>query len=113
MSSIWSRARKYPDPPAPKLIAGYETIRRYGCFGCHEINGFAGADKRIGPDLRLEPNYYAAAEQLKTDPGLAKLDAAGAEMGRRRRTARRLVCPSSAVRFGGGRCRKSESRSDG
>ena len=34
---------KYPDPPAPKLIAGYETIRRYGCFGCHEINGFAGA----------------------------------------------------------------------
>ncbi len=66
---------KYPDPPAPKLIAGYETIRRYGCFGCHEINGFAGADKRIGPDLRLEPNYYAAAEQLKTDPGLAKLDA--------------------------------------
>ena len=65
---------KYPDPPAPKLIAGYETIRRYGCFGCHEINGFAGADKRIGPDLRLEPNYYAAAEQLKTDPGLAKLD---------------------------------------
>jgi len=65
---------KYPDPPAPKLIAGYETIRRYGCFGCHEINGFAGADKRIGPDLRLEPNYYAAAEQLEADPGLAKLD---------------------------------------
>ena len=68
---------KYPDPPAPKLIAGYETIRRYGCFGCHEINGFAGADKRIGPDLRLEPNYYAAAEQLKTDPGLVKLDKQG------------------------------------
>lgn len=65
---------KYPDPPAPKLIAGYETIRRYGCFGCHEINGFAGPDKRIGPDLRLEPNYYAAAEQLLNDPGLAKLD---------------------------------------
>jgi cytochrome c2 len=65
---------KYPEAPAPKLIAGYETIRRYGCFGCHEINGFAGADKRIGPDIRLEPNYYAAAEQLKNDPGLATLD---------------------------------------
>ena len=65
---------KYPDPPAPKLMAGYETIRRFGCFGCHEINGFAGADKRIGPDLRLEPNFYAAAEQLLNDPGLAKLD---------------------------------------
>ena len=65
-------SRKFPDAPAPKLVSGYETIRRYGCFGCHEINGYAGT-QRIGPDLRLEPNYFAAAAQLKVDPGLAKL----------------------------------------
>jgi mono/diheme cytochrome c family protein len=66
-------SRKFPDPPAPKLVEGYETIRRYGCFGCHEINGFAGPQQRIGPDLRLEPNYFAAAAQLEVDPGLSKL----------------------------------------
>jgi cytochrome c2 len=58
-------------PPAPKVVAGYEIIRRYGCFGCHEINGYDGK-RRIGPDLRLEPNYSAAAAQLLIDPGLAK-----------------------------------------
>ena len=44
-----------------------------GCFGCHEINGFDGPDKRHGPDLRLEPNYFAAAAQVKADPAFAKL----------------------------------------
>ena len=24
---------RFPDPPAPKLLAGYELIRRNGCFG--------------------------------------------------------------------------------
>jgi cytochrome c2 len=66
------RSHEYPDPPAPKVVAGYEIIRRYGCFGCHEINGFDGK-RRIGPDLRLEPNYSAAAAQLTVDPGLKKL----------------------------------------
>ena len=65
--------RNFPNPPAPKVVAGYEIIRRYGCFGCHEINGYDGK-KRIGPDLRLEPNYSAAAAQLLVDPGLAKLN---------------------------------------
>ena len=67
------RSRDFPDPPAPKLIAGYETIRRYGCFGCHDINGFDGPKRRIGPDMRLEPNYSAAAAELLVDPGLEKL----------------------------------------
>jgi mono/diheme cytochrome c family protein len=40
---------------APKLLKGYDTIREFGCFGCHEINGYANG-RRIGPDLRLEPN---------------------------------------------------------
>ena len=40
---------------APKLTKGYDLIREFGCFGCHEINGFSGG-RQIGPDLRLEPN---------------------------------------------------------
>ena len=71
--SIWRPSKKFPEAPAPKVVEGYETIRRYGCFGCHEINGFAGPQQRIGPDMRLEPNYFAAAAQLEVDPGLAKL----------------------------------------
>src|SRR5262249_48850093 len=39
---------------APKLTKGYNLIREYGCFGCHEINGYAGG-RQVGPDLRLEP----------------------------------------------------------
>ncbi|HEY1784330.1 MAG TPA: c-type cytochrome, partial [Pirellulales bacterium] len=42
----------------------YDLIRNYGCFGCHEINGFDGPTRRIGPDLRTEPNYSAAAQAL-------------------------------------------------
>jgi mono/diheme cytochrome c family protein len=40
---------------APKLLAGYNTISEFGCFGCHEINGYANG-RRIGPDIRLEPS---------------------------------------------------------
>lgn len=63
-------SEKFPDPPAPKLMAGYDTIEKFGCFGCHEINGFDGPNKRRGPDLRAEPNYFAAAQQLLADPNL-------------------------------------------
>jgi cytochrome c2 len=64
---------KYPEGPAPKLMKGYQLILNYGCYGCHEINGFDGPTKRIGPDLRNEPNYFAAAAQLLVDPGLKTL----------------------------------------
>lgn len=57
-------SERFPDPPAPTLMAGYHTIRQYGCFGCHEINGFDGPNRRVGPDLRSEPNYSAAAQAL-------------------------------------------------
>ena len=63
-------SERFADPPAPKLMAGYHTIRQFGCFGCHEINGFDGPVKRRGPDLRAEPNYHAAAAQLLVDRGL-------------------------------------------
>ena len=52
---------------APKLVEGYNLVRQYGCFGCHEINGFDGP-RRIGPDLRLEPNDPAVAHQLGAYP---------------------------------------------
>ncbi len=68
-------SEQFPEPPAPKLMHGYHLIRKYGCYGCHEINGFAGPGKRQGPDLRLEPNFYGAAQQFRgvADSGYDKL----------------------------------------
>lgn len=54
-------------PTAPKLYDGYSLIRDYGCFGCHEVNGFDGS-RPIGPDLRLEPQTVAEAERIAADP---------------------------------------------
>ena len=68
-------SERFPEPPAPKLTQGYELIRDYGCFGCHEINGYKGADTRVGPDMRLAPNYHEVAAALVGDPGFADLDA--------------------------------------
>jgi mono/diheme cytochrome c family protein len=64
-------SERFPDPPAPKLVQGYQLVREYGCYGCHEINGYDGPEKRIGPDLRIEPNYSAVASQILTDQGLS------------------------------------------
>lgn len=63
-------SERFPEPPAPKLVRGYELVRTYGCYGCHEINGFDGPNKRIGPDLRTEPNFGEVAAQILTDPKL-------------------------------------------
>lgn len=69
-------SEKFPDPPAAKLLHGYDLVKEYGCFGCHEIKGWAGPDKRIGPDLRFEPDYFAWAILLKQqiEPRLAELE---------------------------------------
>jgi cytochrome c551/c552 len=64
---------RFPEPPAAKLVEGYHLIRSYGCYGCHEINGWAGPDKRIGPDMRLAPNFHEVAEAVSSDPGIAEL----------------------------------------
>ena len=66
-------SERFPEPPAPKLVEGYHLIRQYGCYGCHEINGWAGPGKRIGPDMRLAPNYHEVAEAISADDGLAAL----------------------------------------
>lgn len=52
---------------APKLFRGYNLIKEYGCFGCHEIQGFDGG-RPIGPDLRLEPSTAAEAARIAADP---------------------------------------------
>lgn len=59
-------SERFPDPPAPKVVHGHDVIRKYGCYGCHEINGFDGPNKRVGPDMRLEPVFFAVAEELLT-----------------------------------------------
>ncbi len=58
-------SQRFPDAPAPDVTEGYRLIRSFGCFGCHEMNGYDGPDRRIGPDLRVEPNYYSAAQQFR------------------------------------------------
>ncbi|HEX5105682.1 MAG TPA: hypothetical protein VFV87_17805, partial [Pirellulaceae bacterium] len=60
-------SEKFPVAPAPKVTHGYHLIRKYGCYGCHEINGFDGPAKRVGPDLRSEPNYFAVAQQIQAE----------------------------------------------
>ncbi|MBN1910636.1 MAG: c-type cytochrome [Pirellulales bacterium] len=70
---------RFPDPPAPKLLAGYDFVRQHGCFGCHTIKGTSPSGQRVGPDLRLEPNYAAAAlELLHTEPALTRTQQAEA-----------------------------------
>ncbi len=52
---------------APKVFKGYELVKEYGCFGCHEIHGF-DSGSAIGPDLRLEPQTQAEADRIGADP---------------------------------------------
>ena len=68
-------SERFPEPPAPKVVAGYHLIRQYGCYGCHEIKGWSGPDQRVGPDLRLEPNYHEVAQAVSVDPGVKEMDA--------------------------------------
>ena len=49
------------------MFEGYSLIRDFGCFGCHEINGYDGT-RPIGPDLRLEPQTAEEAGKIAADP---------------------------------------------
>lgn len=52
---------------APKVFKGYQLIQKYGCFGCHEINGY-DSGVAIGPDMRVEPQTPEEAAQIAADP---------------------------------------------
>lgn len=65
-------SEQFTEAPAPKLMRGYDLMMKYGCYGCHEVNGYDGP-KSIGPDLRTEPNFFAGALQLQSDPNFEKL----------------------------------------
>jgi cytochrome c551/c552 len=67
-------SQRFPQPPAPKLLRGYTLVRTYGCYGCHEINGFQDG-KRIGPDLRTEPLTAASGQTDALQPPGASRDA--------------------------------------
>lgn len=67
-------SESYPEAPASKVTHGYHLIRKYGCYGCHEVNGFDGPTKRVGPDLRSEPNYFAVAQQVQAELNRAQRD---------------------------------------
>ena len=54
-------------PTAPKVFQGYQLVKTYGCFGCHEVSGYDGT-RIIGPDLRLEPSTAEEAERIAKDP---------------------------------------------
>lgn len=54
-------------PAAQKVLKGYNIVRQYGCFGCHEINGWKNA-MLIGPDLRLEPQTDEEKKKAVADP---------------------------------------------
>jgi len=63
-------SERFPEPPAPKLVEGWTLVEQYGCFGCHEINGYDSPTVTVGPDVRLEPPYHEAAAQMLRDEGL-------------------------------------------
>jgi len=52
---------------APKAFKGWQLIQKYGCYGCHEMNGYDGG-VAIGPDLRLEPQTDEDLARIATDP---------------------------------------------
>ena len=53
-------------PSVQKLVQGYNIVREYGCFGCHEINGWKNG-RLIGPDLRLEPQTPEERKKAEAD----------------------------------------------
>jgi cytochrome c2 len=63
-------SQRFPEPPAPKLVEGWTLVEEYGCFGCHEINGYDAPEVTVGPDVRLEPLYYEAASQMLRNESL-------------------------------------------
>ncbi|MCE9546294.1 MAG: c-type cytochrome [Planctomycetia bacterium] len=81
---------RFPDPPAKKVVDGHKLIGQLGCYGCHEIIGYDGP-KRVGPDMRNEPMYYAAAAALHQDLDKHLAAAAGVDVDAAQPTAKTLA----------------------
>jgi len=75
-------SERFPEHPAPKVVEGWTLVEEYGCFGCHEVNGYAAPGQTVGPDVRLEPNFHEVAAQLLRDENLTD---------RQRQLARQLI----------------------
>ena len=108
--SIWSRA-------ASSRSAGAEADgrlrRRSGNTAASAATRSTASTgrKRIGPDLRLEPNYFAAAEQLQRRSGPGEARQADARAGPTTwRAARRRIRPAPAARACGRDDRRPERR---
>jgi cytochrome c2 len=58
-------SERFPEPPAPTLVEGWSIVEDFGCFGCHEVNGYDSPKVTVGPDVRLEPAFHEAAAQVR------------------------------------------------
>lgn len=67
----------YEIPEAKKVNLGYKTVKDFGCFGCHEINGFKDDGTQIGPHLMLasesEKPWEAKLNLRRVGPSLRKV----------------------------------------
>ncbi|MBX3424123.1 MAG: c-type cytochrome [Pirellulales bacterium] len=64
-------SERFPEPPAASLVEGWTLVEEYGCYGCHEMNGYNGPNQRIGPDVRLEPAFHELAQAILRDENLS------------------------------------------
>ena len=65
-------SRRFPDPPAEKLLAGYQLVRQLGCWACHQVPAIGEATCKPGPSLRdiagkCGAEYLAARIRNPTD----------------------------------------------
>jgi cytochrome c551/c552 len=74
-------SERFPQPPAPTLVEGWSIVEDFGCFGCHEVNGYDSPKVTVGPDVRLEPAFHEAAAQVRAlvQPIAAPADASEEE----------------------------------
>ncbi len=68
-------SERFPDPPAPKLMAGFNLIRAVRLLRLPRDQRLRRPNRRIGPDLRAEPNYSAAAQALLAGSDLTDAEA--------------------------------------
>jgi cytochrome c len=55
-----------PPPPPGNAAAGKDAIERYGCGGCHRIEGIEQAHGRVGPELNDVGHQLMIAGRLPT-----------------------------------------------